>query len=684
MAIDRKELVLRHNPVLRKPDPRTPLSVGNGEFTFTADITGLQTFMDDYRIVPLCTMSQWGWHSFPVSLDESRLKQTCFDTFGRKVGYAYDPAGQHKLFNDLRQNPHRLNLASIGLNMEKEGQRARLADIQCPEQVLDMWSGLLRSRFTLSGKEVTVETCVSPDQDAVSALVSSPWVGYGVVSVRISFPYGSPEKHASDWDHPERHSSEIIRRQAGRATIRRVLDDTVYYADLVFQENCTLRQEDPHTFVITAGDNAEQIAFACRFTSEDLSFAPPDHGAIKKRAAEYWERFWSDGGAIELANSRDPRAIELERRIVLSQYLTAIQCSGSTPPAETGLTFNSWYGKFHLEMHFWHAAHFPVWGRRQMLEKSLEWYHEILPVARRKAESQGYSGVRWPKMCDSSGRDSPSPIGVLLVWQQPHPIMLAELCYRACPSGATLMKYRDLVVESALFMADFAHYDSKKGRYVLGPPLIPVQETHDPTGTLNPAFELEYFRWGLKTASQWLKRLGEQPVELFDQVAENLSRLPVGGDVYLAHENCPDTFRKAPFNQDHPSMVGALGVLPGEGVDPLVMKRTVERVLECWDMDSMWGWDFPMMAMCCARLGMTSKAIDILMMDAGKNTYLPNGHNAQAGREDLPIYLPGNGALLLATGMMAAGWDGGQGTRAPGFPADGSWNVEYEGILPYI
>jgi protein-glucosylgalactosylhydroxylysine glucosidase len=68
-------------------------------------------------------------------------------------------------------------------------------------------------------------------------------------------------------------------------------------------------------------------------------------------SADHWRRFWSTGGAIELADSTDTRAQELERRIVLSQHLTAIQCSGMMPPQETGLTVNSWYGKFHLEMH---------------------------------------------------------------------------------------------------------------------------------------------------------------------------------------------------------------------------------------------------------------------------------------------------------------------------------------------
>src|SRR6185369_16817391 len=139
-----------------------------------------------------------------------------------------------------------------------------------------------------------------------------------------------------------------------------------------------------------------------------------------------------------LSASRDPRWKELERRIVLSQYLTAIQCGGSLPPAETGLTCNSWYGKFHLEMHWWHAAHFALWGRVEMLERSLGYYDRVLASARERAKQQGYDGARWPKMADPSGRYSPSPIGPLLIWQQPHPIYFAELCYRVHPDDATV------------------------------------------------------------------------------------------------------------------------------------------------------------------------------------------------------------------------------------------------------
>ena len=71
-------------------------------------------------------------------------------------------------------------------------------------------------------------------------------------------------------------------------------------------------------------------------------------------------------------------------------------------------------------------------------------------------------------------------------------------------------------------------------------------------------------------------------------------------------------------------------------------------------------------------------AVNALVMDTEKNRYLPNGHNWQ--RSDLPCYLPGNGGLLYAVAMMAAGWRSAPRSQAPGFPSDGSWGVRFEGF----
>jgi hypothetical protein len=76
-TLNRPALVHRHNPTAREFDPLSPLSLGNGEFAFTADITGLQTFPSAYEAaMPLCTMSQWGWHTqpAPAGLDTQTLR----------------------------------------------------------------------------------------------------------------------------------------------------------------------------------------------------------------------------------------------------------------------------------------------------------------------------------------------------------------------------------------------------------------------------------------------------------------------------------------------------------------------------------------------------------------------------------------------------------------------------------
>jgi len=682
--IDRAALVSRHNPRLRKLDPLSPLSLGNGEFAFTADITGLQTFPERYaQSMPLCTMSQWGWHTSPVPPGQgpASLRLVPYETHGRQVGYPTSAEGQSELYTWLRENPHRLHLGRISLRMKLGGGReVGPDDLTGIDQNLDLNTGMLSSRFMIEDKRVSVITAVHPSLDLLAVSIESPLIDEGRLAVAFAFPYGYPGMQAADWGKPARHQSKVIRNSAGRAELLRRLDQDEYYVTVGWVGRASFTAENDHGFLLVPRGQKQRLECVAAFSPRPLSRSLPGAASTFAESAAHWKRFWALGGAIELAGSRDPRATELERRIVLSQYLTAIQCSGSVPPQETGLTVNSWYGKFHLEMHWWHAAHFAAWNRISLLEKSLDWYSSILPAARRTAATQGYVGVRWPKMVGPEGRDSPSPIGPLLIWQQPHPIFYAELCRRIRGNSATLKRYAPIVFESAAFMASYAYRDPATRRYVLGPPVIPAQENHPPRETWNPTFELAYWAYGLTIAQQWRELSGMKRDPMWDDVLSNLSPLPARDGVYLAHENCPQTYSER--NYDHPSMLGALGVLPGEGVDRPTMRRTLDKVMNNWQWERTWGWDYPLTAMTAARLGAPDLAVNVLMMDTEKNRFLPNGHNWQ--RKDLPCYLPGNGGLLYAVAMMAAGWPGAPGSQAPGFPGDGSWTVCWENLNPAV
>ena len=676
-SIDRAALVSRHNPVLRQLDPLSPLTVGNGEFAFTADITGLQTLVSDYEnAMPLCTMSQWGWHTRPApdGLRRRELQLTQYDTHGREVGYQTSSEGQTELYQWLRENPHRLHLGRIGFcrtGDRKEIHAAELSDIR---QELDLWRGTITSRFTLDGESVIVQTAVHPRVDLLAVSIRSSLIDEAKLAVRFDFPYGSPSMQAADWKQPIASHQAVGSRKSDRIEIRRTLDGDRYFVSISWEGTAFVAAPEPHSFLLSG--SKERLEFVVAFSPKRIAAQLPSARATFAASVDHWRRFWSEGGAVELVQSKDTRARELERRVVLSQYLTAIQCSGSTPPQETGLTVNSWYGKFHLEMHWWHAAHFALWNRLPLLEKSLDWYESIEPVAKELARSQGYEGARWPKMVGPEGRDSPSPIGPLLIWQQPHPIFYAELCYQSRRDMQTLELYRWIVFESANFMASYAFWEQDRKRYVLGPPMIPAQENHPPRETWNPTFELAYWKYGLKTAQLWRERLGLKREPKWDEVIRGLSELPVRDGVYLAHENCPETFSSR--NYDHPSMLGAFGVLPGDGVDRETMRRTLFKTMKEWKWDQTWGWDYPLTAMTAARLGETDIALEALLMPTEKNRYLANGHNWQ--RPNLPCYLPGNGGLLYAIAMMAGGWQGAPQKHAPGFPQDGSWTVRWEGL----
>lgn len=673
-SIDRKALVSRHNITSTKIDALSPLSVGNGKFAFTADITGLQTFPQAYENgIPLTTMAQWGWHSFK-NAKGCKESDTFVDinTAGRKVPYQIVQNSDAASY--FRANPHQTNLARIGFVLKKsDGSLASANDISNINQQLDLWTGILTSSFKLESKKINVKTFCHPDIDQISFEIESDLISENRLAVEIAFPYanGNWGKDPADWNSPDKHITKIKKINKSAVEILHDMDSLIYNCKISFTTPAKIQETRKHHYVLTTVSNKWQCSIA--FGKKIKEIDNFDSAIIKTIA--HWKNFWLTGGVIDLSQSADPRWQELERRIVLSQYLTAIQSAQKYPPAETGLTTASWFGKFHLEMHWWHHVHFALWNRTEKFIPSLQWYKEILPQAQKTAKKQGYDGARWPKMTDPTGRNSPSSIGSLLIWQQPHPIYYAELLYAQNSSSQILREYKDIVFETAKFMASYPTWNEKDKCFDLGPPLISAREHGTKTFELNknPTFELAYWRWALLTANKWKQRLKLEPELKWANIADHLTPWPTENNIYIEQQ--------FPIvdEGEHPCMLGAYGILPeSPQLNKKTMEKTLEYVLTKWTWQDTWGWDFPMMAMTAARLGRGDLAIDSLLYDTPKNTYLLNGHNYQ--RENLPCYLPGNGGLLTAVAMMAAGWDNCSDHNAPGFPNDGKWIVKWENL----
>ena len=761
---DRRAIVRRHNVTRTKSNPASPLQVGNGNLAFGADVTGLQTF------VAFNTLSQWGWYEAPLpaaqTLDD--MRDPTWDAHGRPVPYDSGDPTHPQVTAWAFANPGRINLGRIGLALVRaDGAVAAEADLTDARQELDLWTGTLQSRFTFDGVGVTVRTACHPDRDAVAAIVESPLIAAGRLTVFLDFPAPDGRQFAAsvgDFDRPAAHTTTAVRDPSGRIDVAHDLGngqrvhaavtmdssatlavpgasvgrpapltivrarygaeggwldvapelaaavrngrltasasndafghdpargrhkhlELTYAVDgrehhAVYGENepVAIGAADPaHRFAVRPGPGATTLAVVVEFSPKPPPDSPPDAAATFAACERHWPAFWSSGGAIDLSASTDPRWPELERRIVLSQYLLAVNEAGDRPPQESGLVNTGWFGKFHMEMYWWHAAHYALWDRWPLLDRSLGVYDRFLPSARDRAERQGYRGARWTKMTGPDGRNSPFITNALLVWQQPHPMFFAELDYRAHPTPATLAEWRDVLFATADFMASYASWDGQ--RFVLGPPMAVVSENTRDEVTTNPTFELGYWRFGLRIAQAWRERLGLTREASWDHVLANLSPLPVEDGVYVTYEGIPDMWTKHAY--EHPGLTGVFGWLPGDGVDRATMAATFDRVMATWNFQHVWGWDWPMLAMCAARLGQPAKAVDLLL------TPSPNFRFDDAGLATggpFP-YFPSNGGLLYAVAMMAAGWDGGPDGHALGFPADGTWVVRHEGLRQAI
>ena len=677
--IDRKRLVNRHTIVINEPDNLAPLSVGNGSFCYTADITGMQTFPEYYQAgIPLSTMSEWGWHSFRNSKEFKHSDTYEYvETYGRKVPYPLNQGTHGGEF--LRADPHQITLALAGLKfMKSNGQTTGIKDIISIHQELNVWEGVITSKFEFEGQPVEVITICHPDSDQVSFKINSPLFTDKKLAIQIYFPYASGKfgKDPADFNNADLHSSTIISDVGNKLLFSHKMDEKFYFCKVDASSNIEVTDAGSHYYILTPEDEIKELSISIDFSEHKQKDVLPDYKSTLATNINSWKEFWNSGAAVDLSESTDPKWKELERRIVLSQYLTAIQSRQKYPPQETGLTFNSWYGKFHLEMHWWHSVHFALWNRLEHLENTLGWYCEIYDQAVSFTEEQGYKGVRWPKMIGPDGIDAPSSTGPLLIWQQPHPIYYSELIYRQHPTTETLEKFNRLIQETAKFMADFAVWSEERKCYILGPPLKSAREFGNAYHkNLNPTFELAYWTWGLKKANEWRERLRQKRIPEWDKIADNMAPWPIEKGVYVEQEAdlVPDG--------GHPCQLAAFGLLPeSEYLDKEVMRKTLNHVVNNWEWESTWGWDYPMVAMTAARLNEPNIAIDALLKVVQKNRYLPNGHNFQSNR--LPIYLPGNGGLLTAVAMMCAGWDGCNNTYAPGFPDDGSWVVKWEGLQP--
>ncbi len=716
--IDRQAVIARHH-ISEDTAVELEIPLGSGEFCFNVDGTGTQTFRGN-------TMAHWGWHNFPLPEGFTPGDVPATGTFqqGRNTsgGDHSFPPEKAALRQWMFDNPHRADLARVRLT-RADGEALTPPDVTDLKRSMHFWTGLHTSEFRVGGEPVRTETVADMHRDGFHIRMTSLLFAEGKLTITLDFPYptlGPSVPYCGDFGVPERHETEF-KRGAGSLPpeaepaetadtyytfyFLRKVDDLKYLVKLWVKNGKPQPGENAHTVMIQGTGNAA-LEVACTFThipTDDRVLdevwggqvfgmpgpgpdKEPDFDSRKQETAAAWKAYWQYGAAVDFSESADPRWRELERRVVLSQYLMGANSAGSWPPAETGLMgTDPWRGQFHGEMIYWHLAHYALWDRWHCAEQALGCYEKFMPVAKQLAAQLGYKGAQWPKSAGPEGRTAPWVGNQVLLWKQPHPILFAELEYRQRPTRATLEKWAPIIEATAEFMADYSTRD-EHGVYHLRPVMPPSEQGI----TADTVFDLAYWRWGLQHANVWRQRMNVPKNEAWDEVRAHLAPLPLLPDmpadeaVYVHSAQWHDTYTARNF--EHPDPAGVLGMLPPvEGADAEIAARTVRKIADTWRWDAVWGWDFPWMAMAAARTLQPELAVEMLMHESLRNAYDARGVNAN---NPCP-YLPGNGGVLYAVGMMVGGWDGcpevnREAGETPGFPRDGRWIIRHEGFKPAL
>ncbi|KAJ0308634.1 hypothetical protein COL516b_003178 [Colletotrichum fioriniae] len=540
-------------------------------------------------------------------------------THGRNVSYDIPDSKLPQVSQWLIGNPNRINLGRIGLKYK--GETLSAAAIAEPRQELDLWSGIITSTFRVDGNTVKVITQGDFATDAVTFKIESDLVSSGDLNIELDFPY--PPIHTTKYKYE------------------------VFAGVYDFPLN--------HTTRIVNSCGRSDLAHIHHELQETSYF-------INLR--------WPHEAPLNL--SRD----ETEGSVKINAHRYTLSPVGGRNQTSTSLTFTADFSPQKQDprppvdvqeasIAEWHD----YWNEGGFVDLTLSSNPNATELQRRIILSQYHVRVN-----SAASGQSPQESGLMNNgWY--------ELAYQSSPSDDTLKQWDAVLTATADYMASYAWRNESSGHYDLGPPSYGVTENTPPSQTLNLAYEIAYWRYGLDLAREWKKRLGQPIPEKWTEVAENLAPPPQVDGLYAVYEGLSSTWWQDPaLNGDPRSLIMMQGILPDTpAVDPDVALKTADKVWEVWTDQKIRGWGRPVLAINSARIGNPERAIyHLTAYDYWK--FDDAGYAIRGGDGGTPPpFMPGNAGFLYAVAYMAAGGQGSEGD-APGFPKGAGWVVKQEGL----
>lgn len=589
----KKSDIIKYNLKFNHIDSKNPVTIGNGDFAITLDQTGTQSLYEIYKDIPLSTMSNKNW----FYKDKKDIKPSYVD------GKAYmlfnldnDPNYQIN-----RQYPFKYSFMQILLY--DNDKLIDINNIKDVKQELDLYKGIVTSSFNYKEKINKTISFIYQDHDEFNFKLQSD-----NLNLALKFNYPSYTKNGYRLD---------------------ILPNV-----LVKEDRITLLYDDKNSlsFKLKSSSNYQIVENTLIFDDNNVSFSL---ALDEIKEGKLLDEFWKCDNGIIIDNE------ELVKKMVLSKYLLHVNSTGIYPPQESGLTYNCWNSKFHLEMHLIHSLWNIYNNHVGDLVKSFDYYLSIMPSSLKRASLNGYKGLRFPKMTGPDGEDSPSNIGPLLIWQAPHILFMLQEIYYLYNKENIIKKYEPLISGTIDFMISFLTL--KDSKYQMLDPLLEACESIPLDRCQNPSFELEYWRYTLERQPKIDTVLyGHQRYDYLDITSKIITPKEDDG-IYLKTYGVID---KYDLYKDHPTEGFLMSFFKSKIVDKEKMVKTIDYILKNMDLSSYWGWDFPFLGLSLLNCGEIEKSIEVTQLNTINNQHLYNGYNTSP-RDDLKAYLPGNGAFLI-------------------------------------
>ena len=281
---DRYAIVTSFNIENSVIDSMFSLSVGNGEFKFAVDVTGLQTFSEFYS----------------------------HGNFLRTKSYWY------------KSNPSGNQLGLIGLLiLNEDGKEISIKDISNPVQKLDLWTGEIDSKFYIKGVPVHLQTVCHPDYDMISVKIISGLIGKKRLKIKINFPEEASSVSGYNSNYPDKPVSVIL-PDTNNITFFRSRFNNSEYSVILWRNNADLQEINKQQYYLEP-DRADTVySFSCQYLNDPGKGRIQTFGETETASRKSWGRFWNNLDDFYFRGGSGLKSYDFSRDKILTLYLNKI------------------------------------------------------------------------------------------------------------------------------------------------------------------------------------------------------------------------------------------------------------------------------------------------------------------------------------------------------------------------